>query len=134
MMFSKIRAVHIAVKNLEEATKDFSENFNLEVSRTGTMPETGINNAFLPVGDAVIELIQPIDPEQGPVAKFIKNRGEGVYMMAMEVDNLDKAVEILKEKGVRLLDAEPEVRAKGGPVFIHPKWTHGLLIELVEKA
>jgi len=132
-MFSKIRAVHIAVKNLEEATKDFANNFNLEASRSGVMPETGIKNAFLPIGDAVIELIEPLDPEQGAVAKFIQKRGEGVYMMAMEVDNLDAAVEEMKSKGVRLLDAEPEVRAKGGPVFIHPKWTHGILIELIEK-
>ena len=132
-MFSRIRAVHIAVNSVEEAAKDFKNNFGMEVSRTGTMPEMGIRNALLPIGDAVIELIEPLEPREGPVAGFISKRGEGVYMMAMEVENMDAAVESLKAKGVRLLDAEPEARAKGGPVFIHPKSTHGLLIELVEK-
>ena len=112
-MFTKIRAAHIAVKNVEEAAKLYTENFGLQVSQSGAQPALGIKNAILPIGDAIIELIEPLDPEQGPVAKFLQNRGEGIYMMALEVENLDSAIQSLTEKGVRLLSADPESRAKG---------------------
>ena len=133
-MFTKIRAVHVAVNNVEEATKLYTDNFGLQVSQSGTQPALGIKNAILPVGDAIIELIEPLDPQQGPVAKFLQSRGGGVYMIALEVENLDSAIQSLQEKGVRLVSADPESRAKGIPAFIHPQSANGLLIELVQKA
>ena len=132
-MFNKIRALHLAVNNLEEATKLYEDNYGIKATRTDTLPVLGIKNAIIPIGDAVIELIEPLDPEQGPVAKFLQSRGEGIYMIALEVDNIDAAVKDLQDKGVRLLSADAESRAKGIPVFIHPKSTKGLLIELVQK-
>jgi methylmalonyl-CoA/ethylmalonyl-CoA epimerase len=132
-MFNRVRAVHIAVNSIGEATKDYSERFGFKITRTGELPREGIKNAILPLGDAVIEFIEPIDHEQGAVAKFLQNRGEGVYMMGWEVDNLDDTIRSLREKGVRLINAEPEARAKGANVFIHPKSAHGLMIELIEK-
>lgn len=132
-MLNRIRAIHIAVNNVEEAAREYSENLGLQVSRSGDMPEMGIKNALLPVGDAVLELIEPLDPQQGPLTRFLQNRGEGVYMMALEVDDLDSTIESFQAKGVRLIDADAESRARGGPVFIHPKSTHGVLIELIEK-
>ena len=133
-MFSGLRAVHVVVRNIDEAVKLYQDNFGLQPSQSGTMPELGIKNALFPIGNAVIELIEPLDPEQGPVAKFLQNRGEGVYMMAWEVENLDSAIQSLTEKGVRLLNADPESRAKGAQVFMHPKSTKGVLVELVQKA
>ena len=133
-MFTKIRAVHVAVDNIEEATKLYTDNFGLQVSQSGTLPALGIKNAILPIGDAIIELIEPLDPQQGAVAKFLQSRGGGVYMIALEVENLDSAIQSLQEKGVRLLSADPESRAKGIPVFIHPQSTKGVLVELVQKA
>ena len=129
-MFTKIRAIHIAVNNVEEAAKLYTDNFGLQVSTSGSNPAEGIRQAVLPVGDAVIELIEPLDPQEGPVAKFLESRGEGIYMIALEVENLDSAIQSLTEKGVRLLNADPESRAKGAHVFIHPKSTKGVLIEL----
>jgi methylmalonyl-CoA/ethylmalonyl-CoA epimerase len=133
-MFTRVRAVHIAVKNVEEAASEYSENLGLEVSRSGVMADMGIKNAILPVGESVLELIEPLDPQQGVLARFLQNRGEGVYMIALEVDDLESAIKSFQSKGVRLIDAEPESRARGGPVFIHPKSSHGVLIELIEKA
>ena len=132
-MFSKIRAVHVAVKNLDEAVKEFSDHFNLTPSRSGEMPQLGIRNALLPLGDAFIEFIEPLDHEKGPLAQFLKNRGEGVYMMAWEVENLEDTIQTLQKKGIRLINAEAEARAKGANVFIHPKSARGLMIELLEK-
>ncbi len=133
-MFSRLRVVHIAVKNLEEAVKLYGNNFGLQPSRSRTMPELGIRNASFPIGEAVIELIEPLDKEQGPIARFLQSRGEGVYMMALEVESIDSAIKSLSKRGVRLINTEPELRAKGNPVFIHPQSTKGVLVELVQKA
>ena len=132
-MFSRIRAVHIAVKNIEEAAKLYTDNLGLQVSQSGTMPELGMKNALFPVGDAVIELIEPLDHQQGPIARFLESRGEGLYMMALEVENMDSAIQTLNQRGMRLIGTEPESRAKGIPVFIHPQSTKGVLVELVQK-
>jgi len=133
-MFNRIRVVHIAVKNMEEAARDYADTFGLEVSRSGDSPDMGIKNAILPIGDAVIELIEPLDPHEGALARFLSNRGEGIYMVGVEVENLATAIEELRAKGVRLTNADPESRARGVPVFVHPKSAHGVLIELIEKA
>ena len=133
-MFSKIRAIHIAVKDVEEAAKQYTDSFGLEVSQSGTLPNLGIKNALLPIGDVIIELIEPLNSEEGPVAQFLKNRGEGVYMVALEVKDLDAAIKSFKEKGVRLISDDPQSRAQGTPVFIHPKSTRGLLVELVQES
>ena len=133
-MFTRVRAIHIAVNDVGEAAKEYADKFGLNVSRSGALPEMGVKNAILPVGDAVFELIEPLVPGEGALAKFLENRGEGVYMMALEVENVDAAVKLLQAKGVRLINTDPESRDKGIPVFIHPKSTHGVLIELVQKA
>lgn len=133
-MFNRIRTVHIVVNSIEEAAKDYEDRFGLKATAPTAQPATGIRAAVVSMGEAVIEFIEPLDHEQGPVAKFLQNRGEGVYMMAWEVDSLDEAIKELEAKGVRLLSADAESRAKGAIPFIHPKATHGVLIELVEKA
>ena len=132
-MFNSIRVVHIAVNSVEEAAKDYKERFGLEADAPKDQPATGIRGAVVPLGNAIIEFIEPLDPEQGPVAKFLKNRGEGIYMIGWEVDDVDDAIKGLEANGVRLLSADPESRAAGANVFIHPKSSHGVLVELVEK-
>jgi methylmalonyl-CoA/ethylmalonyl-CoA epimerase len=132
-MFNKIRAIHVAVNSVEDAVKDYADHFGLKAYRTGSLPELGIKNALLQIGDTVLELIEPLEPGQGPLAKFLEKRGEGVYMAAMEVENLESAVKDLKARGVTLINDDPESRQKGMPVFIHPKAARGLFIELVEK-
>jgi len=132
-MFKKVRAIHVAVNDLEEAKKLYADNFGLEAFNSGELPLLGIKNAFLQVGDAVIEFIEPLNREEGPVSKFLDTRGEGIYMIALEVDNIDAAIESMQKKGIRLISADAESRAKGIPVYIHPKSTKGILIELVEK-
>ena len=132
-MFTRVRGVHIAVKDVEEATTEYGEKFGFKASKSGLQPQLGIKNAIFPLGDTIVELIEPLEAGEGPVAKFLDTRGEGIYMFALEVDNIDSAVRELQAKGVRLLNADPESRSKGTPVFIHPQSTHGALIELNEK-
>ena len=132
-MFNKVRVVHMAVNSIAEATKDFQERFGMKVTSRGELAREGIRTAVMPIGgDVVIEFIEPVSRD-GAVAKFLQNRGEGVYMMGWEVNNLETAIKELQAKGVRLINAEPEARAKGANVFIHPKFAHGLMIELLEK-
>jgi len=133
-MFTKIHNVVIAVNNLEEAVKQYTDSLGLKVSKSGPLPHLGIKNAFFPIGDAVLELIEPLDHEKGPVANALKSRGEGLYMIELEVKDVDGAVQELTKKGVRLLNADPASRAKGAAVFIHPQSTKGVLIQLVKKA
>ena len=132
-MFTKIVRIVVAVKDVEEATKLYVDNFNLKISRFGPLPEQGVKNAHVTNADVDIELVEPLDPQQGPVAKFLNSRGEGIYMVGIEVDDLDATVQSLTEKGIRLVGTDPESRAKGGPIAIHPHSTKGVLIDLIQR-
>lgn len=131
-MFNAIPVIHVAVNSIEEAAKDYKERFGLVASDPKEQPTTGIRAAVVQLGSQIVEFIQPLDPEQGPVAKFLKTKGEGVYMMGWAVENVDEAVKELEANGVRLLGTDAASRASGANVFIHPKASHGVLIELVE--
>jgi methylmalonyl-CoA epimerase len=132
-MFSKILNVVIAVNDVKEAAKLYSDNFGLEPHRAKTLPELGIKNAKFRIGDAEIELIEPFDPQKGPVTKFLQTRGEGLYMIELEVEDYIAAVEMLKGKGIRLIGESPESLVNGAGIFIHPQSTKGVLIQLVQK-
>lgn len=132
-MFNKVRVIHMAVNSIAEATKDYEERFGMKVTSRNQLASEGIRTAVMPIGgDVVIEFIEPVSKE-GAVARFLQNRGEGVYMSGWEVDDLDAAIKALQAKGVRLINAEPEARARGANVFVHPKSAHGLMIELLQK-
>jgi methylmalonyl-CoA/ethylmalonyl-CoA epimerase len=89
--------------------------------------------AFLPVGDTEIELLESTDPE-GPIAKFIEKRGQGMQHIALRVDDIDEALERMRQKGVRLIDEKPRYGAGGARIaFLHPKSTGGVLVELCER-
>lgn len=133
-MFKNILAIHLAVNSVDEAAKTYADNFGIEPFKSGSEPALGIKNALLQLGDAVIELIEPFEAGQGPVAKFLEKRGEGVYMTAVGVEDLESTVADLRAKGVPLINDNPEAREQGAPVFIHPKASHGLMIELLEQS
>jgi len=70
----------------------------------------------------------------GPIAKYLEKRGEGIQHIAFRVDNLEEALAELKDKGIRLIDEKPRQGAGGAKIaFLHPKSTHGVLIELSER-
>ena len=78
-------------------------------------------------------MLESTEPD-GPVAKYIDARGEGIQHIAFRVENIEEAVQELKEKGVRMIDNEPRKGAGGARIaFIHPKESHGVLVELCEK-
>jgi methylmalonyl-CoA/ethylmalonyl-CoA epimerase len=125
----KIDHIAIAVKDLDAAVKTFTGNFGFPVERMGEVPQLNIRRAFLTIGDASLELFQPTN-DANPAAKFIAERGEGMYILSLEVDDLDAAAATLATKGIKAnIQSIPNGPRLG---FIGPKQTHGVLLQLIE--
>jgi methylmalonyl-CoA/ethylmalonyl-CoA epimerase len=133
MKILHIDHIGIAVKSIEEGKRFFSDILGLTLANTEVVEEQKVKTGFFPITDSELELLESTEPD-GPVAKFIESRGEGVQHIAFRVENIEDALKELKEKGVRLIDQEPRKGAGGARIaFIHPKETHGVLVELCEK-
>lgn len=132
-MIQKIDHIGVAVKSIDESMKVYTEILGLKVTGIETVEEQKVKTAFIPVGESKIELLESTSPD-GPIAKFIEKRGEGIQHIALRVDNLEAKLKELREKGVRLIDENPRLGAGGAKIaFIHPKDTKGVLIELCER-
>ncbi|MCX7854916.1 MAG: methylmalonyl-CoA epimerase [Anaerolineae bacterium] len=128
-----IHHIAIAVNDLEAALAFYRDALGLEVSERREVPEEGVEIAFLPAGEGEIELLRPLGPDSG-VARFLEKRGEGLHHICLRVEDIQAAMERLRATGATLLSEEPRVGADGTRyVFIHPKSTHGVLLELYEK-
>ena len=132
-MIKKVNHMAIAVNNLDEALELYNKLFGLKPEKVEIMTDQRVKAAILPVGEgSEIELIQPIDSDSG-VAKFLEKRGEGIHHIAIEVDDIDRELKTLAEKGVDLIDKQARTGLAGRVAFLHPKATRGVLIELVQK-
>jgi len=131
-MIKRIDHIAVAVEDIERALTIFRDVLGLELSHTETVPEQGVKVAFLPVGESDIELLEPLSSDSG-VAKFLAKRGEGIHHICLEVEDIEATLAGLKGKGMRLINETPVAGAHGRVAFIHPKSTHGVLIELVER-
>jgi methylmalonyl-CoA epimerase len=132
-MIEKLDHIGIAVNDIEEALKFYKDALGLSVSHVEEVLEQHVKIAFVPAGDVNLELLQATDPESA-VAKFIEKKGEGIQHIAFSVDNLERSLTALKDKGVALIDSIPRTGAHGSKIaFLHPKSTNGVLIELVQK-
>jgi methylmalonyl-CoA/ethylmalonyl-CoA epimerase len=133
MKVLKVDHIGVAVKSLAEATRFYTEVLGLEVKGTESVPDQKVRVSFIPVQDTNIELLESTDPE-GPIAKFIEARGEGIQHIALHVENIEEALEEMKKKGMRLIDQTPRKGARGIRIaFVHPKETKGVLLELCEE-
>src|SRR5690349_3840564 len=128
MKAKRIDHVGIVVKDLDAAVATYAKHFGFaaDTSRGGEVPALGIKNAFVPVGGSDLEFIQPLT-EEGPVAQFAKERGEGTFLLSVEVDDIDAAVEHLRGLGARV--GAPS----NGAAFISAKSTHGVNLQLVQR-
>lgn len=132
-MVKKVDHIGIAVKNLEETLKFYEGALGLKCGGTEVVEEQKVKVAFLPIGDTEIELLESTD-ENGPIAKYIERRGEGIQHIAYKVSDIEKAIDEMKNSGVRMIDEVPRYGAGGAKIaFLHPKSTHGVLIELCER-
>lgn len=132
MNISHIEHIGIAVKNLEESILYWEKVFGLKCYAVEEVKDQKVKTAFFKVGQTKIELLESIDPE-GPIGKFIENKGEGIHHLAFAVKDLEKALAETEANGIRLIDKEPRKGAEGLHIgFLHPKSTFGVLTELCE--
>jgi methylmalonyl-CoA/ethylmalonyl-CoA epimerase len=129
----KIDHLGIAVNSVEEGKKFWSDVLGLEFEGAETVEEQKVTTAFFPVGQSEVELLESTSPD-GPVAKYIEKKGQGIQHIAFRVENIDEALKELKEKGIRLIDEKPRKGAGGAQIaFLHPKATGGVLVELCQR-
>ena len=125
--------IGIAVKNLDEALEIYEGILGLEVENVCALQEQKVKIAFLLAGETRIELLEPLNNE-GPVARFIEKRGEGVHHLAFGVADIEATLKNIKEKGIALVDETPRIGAEGFKIaFLHPRSTKNVLVELCEK-
>jgi methylmalonyl-CoA/ethylmalonyl-CoA epimerase len=132
-MVNKIDHIGIAVKNLNDALNFYENILGLKSAGTETVEEQKVKVAFLPISDTEVELLESTE-EDGPIARYIAKNGEGVQHIAYKVDDIEKAIAEMKEKGIRMIDEKPRYGAGGAKIaFCHPKSTYGVLIELCQR-
>lgn len=131
-----MRLDHIAivVEDINSAINVYHTAMGLPLRKTEDVPAENVTVAFLPLGDgSEIELIQPTAPDTG-VSKFLAKCGEGIHHICLEVENIEQAMADYAAAGLRIIEDEPRIGSEGQKyVFVHPKSTHGVLIELYEK-
>ena len=132
-MIQKIDHIGIAVQSIDKALSLFRDVLSLELGGTDEVPTQKVKVAFLKVGETRFELLEPTQ-EDSNIGKFLASKGEGIHHIALKVSDIEEALKHIKAKGVRLINEEPVPGAHGTRIsFLHPKGTHGMLLELVEK-
>ena len=135
MDIKKISHLGIAVESIDDQIGFFKDVLELETGGVEIVEDQKVKVAFLKVGETRIELLEPI-ADDSPVKKFLDKRGgrTTIHHVAYEVDDVDTALEEVKEKGIRVIDEEPRIGAGGTRIaFIHPKASSGILTELCEE-
>lgn len=128
----KIEHLGIAVKDLAAANNTYAALLGVEHYKIETVESEGVETSFFKVGESKIELLAATH-EDSPIAKFIAKRGEGIHHIAFEVEDIRAEMTRLKAEGFVLLNEEPKKGADNKLVaFLHPKSSHGVLVELVQ--
>ena len=129
-MIRKIAHIGVAVKNIQEVEKLYSDVLGLPITGREVSPDKKVS--FIPLGDTAVELLESVEPD-GAIARHIEKRGEGIHHIALEVDNIEQTLAELKAKGLALIDQKPRRGAHDAKIaFLHPKGTYGVLLELCE--
>lgn len=131
----RIDHVAIIVRNLEQALAFYRDTLGIEPSEVKEVLAEQVRIAFLPLGGpggSEIELIEPTTSDSS-LTRFLEKRGEGLHHICLEVDDIDAALAEMREKGAPVLDQQPRLAAEGRAIFLHPKGTNGVLLELLQK-
>lgn len=132
----RIDHIAIIVHNIEQALVFYRDTLGIMPSEIKEVPTEQVRIAFLPMGGpggSEIELIEPTPTNVG-LLKFLEKRGEGLHHICLEVEHIETALQEMQEQGAPVLDKEPRIAAEGRAIFIHPKGTNGVLLELLERA
>lgn len=130
---NKIEHIGIAVKNLDDANELYAKLFGELSYKTEIVESEGVKTSFFMVGNNKIELLEATN-DDSPIAKFINKKGEGIHHIAFDVDDIEAEVKRLTQEGFVVLSDIPKKGADNKlVVFLHPKTTHGVLIELCQE-
>ena len=133
MKILKIDHLGLAVNSIDEGKSFWTDALGLVCEGSEIVEEQKVTTAFFPVGESEVELLESTAPD-GPIAKFLEKKGQGVHHVAFRVENIEEALEELKEKGIKLIDEKPRKGAGCAKIaFLHPKATNGVLVELCER-
>jgi methylmalonyl-CoA/ethylmalonyl-CoA epimerase len=126
--------ISVATNDLEKHIGIIEKLFDLKDGGIEENAASKIRLSFLNLGNTHLEFIQPLD-ENSAISKFLQRRGPGIHHICLRVENIDRALDELKAKNVRLIDDHPKQGAEGSKIaFIHPESAGGILIELKEAA
>ena len=129
----KLEHIGIAVKNLEASNRLFSTLLGKSPYKMETVEAEGVRTSFFEVGGVKIELLEASSPDS-PIARFIEKRGEGIHHLAFEVEDIAGQIKSYKEQGFALIHDTPRDGADNKQIaFIHPRSTHGVLVELCQE-
>ena len=129
----KIEHLGIAVKDLETATKTYEALLGKPAYQTEEVESEGVKTVFFKTGENKIELLGATR-EDSPIAKYIAKRGEGIHHVAFDVEDIEAEIKRLQSEGFQLINEMPKRGADNKRiVFLHPKSTHGVLVELCEE-
>ena len=132
-MLNKIEHIGIAVKDLKVSNKLFKALFGKRHYKSEEVESEGVKTSFFKIGESKIELLEATD-EESPIAKFLEKRGEGIHHIAYDVDDIKAEVKRLKAEGFNILNETPRRGADNKwVVFLHPKSTNGVLVELCQE-
>lgn len=130
---NKINHIGVAIHSLENALPFYRDILGLTLEKIEEVPSEQVKVAFFTIGETKIELLEPLS-EQSPIHSFLEKRGEGIHHIALEVDEIDEKLELLKENEVQLIHEQAKEGANNTKIaFIHPKASNKVLLELVEE-
>ena len=130
----KIEHIGIAVKDLNKSNELFASLFGKPHYKVEAVESEGVKTSFFEAGPNKIELLEGTN-ENSPISKFIAKKGEGIHHIAFAVDNILEEIERLKKEGFIILNETPKKGADNKlVVFLHPKSSNGVLIELCQYA
>lgn len=132
-MVNKIEHIGIAVKNMDDANILFEKMLGVPSYKMEAVESEGVLTSFFQTGNNKIELLVATNPES-PIAKFLEKKGEGIHHIAFDVDDIEAEIARLKNEGFVLINEVPKKGADNKlVVFLHPKNTNGVLVELCQE-
>ena len=133
-MFVRIDHVGVAVEDLDQAIALHEQAYGLETVHREVVEEQGVEAVLLDVREGHVELLRPLQPDSA-VGRFLASRGPGLHHVAYRVDDIESALDALRDRGLQLIDETPRVGIRDSRVaFVHPRSTGGVLTEIVQPA
>lgn len=132
-LLKSVDHIGILVRDLEQSLRKYEALFQVKATRVEVIKDLSVQVAFIPVGETLIELLQPLVLGKGRLGQVLEKQGEGFDHIAYRIDNIEQLLADMKGRGVRLRDEKPRAGSRGTKIaFVSPEETNSVLVELVE--